>query len=222
MKKLLAIIPALLLASCATKPKPLPLIPIPKAKPVAEDVAAASDYANKAADLAAKQGERLQAAINQAKSAKEYAQVTAKEAKRLADQGRASGMELGNMATLTSETPKHVGVIENEMYRLAELNLEQAVSLGDLRRQLTEASINAAKSDQALDFQTQQAQTQAAAYQQEAKKNDDMMTKMAKLVAEIGKLKALLFWVGGISGLYLLLRILKLTPTGKLLLFWLP
>jgi hypothetical protein len=222
MKTLLAIIPALLLASCATKPKPLPLIPIPKAKPVAEDVASASEYANKAADLAAKQGERLQAAINQTKSAKEYAQVTAKEAKRLADQGRASGMELANMATLTSETPKHVGVIEGEMYRLAELNLEQAVSLGDLRRQLTEASINAAKSDQALDFQTQQAQTQAAAYQQEAKKNDDMMTKMAKLVAEIGKLKALLFWVGGISGLYLLLRILKLTPTGKLLRFWLP
>lgn len=218
--KYLALFPLLLLAACSTKP--LPLLPIPKTKEVTPAVAAIRpglDRANDAnASLRANAGEIERATA----AARKAAETAAAEARRLAKVGAATQAELDSLATKTEDIQDRNRELEQGNRRMAELLTEQQKDLDEARIAQADALSAAATGDAAQHMLVEQVKALTAQYADAELHRQKLEKSAAVLQAKVDDLRRYLFICLISIGGYVAIRIAKLTPWGRIWLFWVP
>ncbi|MGC4013418.1 MAG: hypothetical protein QM755_02710 [Luteolibacter sp.] len=196
------------LASCAPRTAPLPVMPIPKAVPVAPAVAAIRPGLDRAADAAA----ALQA---RGDSLERIATRTREEALRLAKAGAATREELTRQADATTRITEELRAEKADKARLTQ-------ALDESRSAQADALAAASQGDSAAHLLTRQLQSITAQYQQAESSRQSLTATLAVKDDRIQRLTRLLILLGGTALLYIAARLFKTTPTGRLWLFWLP
>lgn len=223
MKSLIPLILACAMASCAHRgPAPSPVLPVPKAVVVTPDVQAISPSVDRVSDANSKLKGQVGALQAQAKTAREEADRAMAEAARLVVMGSATKGELEGMwRSLQSVSARNL-FLETELIKTNDLLNEQSTALIETRNKLSAAISSAGAADMAA--QRNEAQLTAVTNQfVQAKSESD---ELAKLNAAKGDRIDLLEWwlwrLGIAVAGYVLLRVLKLTPWGRVWLFWVP
>jgi hypothetical protein len=223
MKTLLALILPALLASCATKhvPHPLPHVKIPRAK-IVEEATLVRRSVDDVADSNGKIKGQLGTAVSKGNATIAEGKELEAEFARLVSKDAITRAELATANKMWGKYFRDVQVMQQEVVRASDMVGEQAAIIYTLRQETTNLTVEAAKASQALDLSIQQGESYARKYNDAADANSKLLTTAAVLTKENGKLKGWRIWLGGLLLLYAVLRIFKLTPTGRLLLFWLP
>lgn len=214
---------ALLLCSCATKhnPQPLPHVKIPRAKIVEE----ATNVRRSVDDVSDSNGKikgQIGSAVSKGKSVLEDGKELEAEFSKLVSKEAITRAELATANKMWGKYFRDVQVMQHEVIRAEDMVNEQAAIIYTLRQETTNMTVAAAKASQALDISIQQGEAYSMRYNAAAEQNDKLLADKAVLTKENGRLKAWIIWLGGLVAVYLILRALKLTPQGRLLLFWLP
>jgi chromosome segregation ATPase len=210
---LLIVLMVFALCSCGTSPKPPPLYPIPKGKPVQEVVEGIQPALQDANASKAKLGEQLRQAEAQAERARTEAEEAQAMAKRLADKGEANTRELLAMWEQTKRVSGELLRVKGNNAELAKTNESLGHSLEEITRRNTDLIASAATSDQKIDLYEQQIKAQITQAQQLEKDKKTAVDAYNAVRTNYDKLRGqrnLLAWVAAILGAWQIIKILVL------------
>lgn len=225
MKTLSFLILSALLGACAHKAPSSPVLEVPKAKLVSEDVQAVSAPVNRVADSNSQLKGQVGILKDQARSARQQAESAMNEAERLVKAGRATQQELDELWKSLQGVQSRNLFLETELVKTSALLDDQSVALRETQMKLTVAVSSAGSADQAAQYS--EAQLRSVTNQFVTAKTE--AESLGKLVAvKDDRISALQGWLAkavialGFVALYVVSRFVKLTPWGRPWLFWLP
>lgn len=219
MKRLL---PLLLLASCAHKATPLPLLPIPKAVAVAPAVAAIRPGLDRASDTAARIKATTDRLAADADTARDRAAAFATETARQAAAGAVTPVDLAANAGIALDQQERLSDLRDGITSQRAQVLELSDSLAEARATQADALAAAATGDAAQQILATQLRSVTAQQQQARTEADNLRPQLAVARAGAVQFRTWLTWSLIAIGAYLSLRIAKITPWGSKILFWFP
>ncbi|WP_338285098.1 hypothetical protein [Luteolibacter sp. LG18] len=166
--------------------------------------------------------EKNRAMVAEVEASGRLAKVTADEARRLAEVGTADQGQLTSLAENARSVQERNEILEDAARSATQLLDEQAQALGEARAAQADALAAAATGDAAQHMLSQQVRSVSGQYQQAESERQRLAATTAVKDAAISRLR---LWLAGsllAIGGYLALRLAKLTPWGRLTLFWIP
>jgi len=210
------------LFSCAPQQKPLPVFPIPQAAPVAPAVDAIRPGLQRAADSAAGLHATNDLLTRDLTTATDRARTLATETARLAEKGTATAAQLIHLAAENAALRDQVTAFQATVSRQTALIADQTTALDEARNAHAAALAAASTGDSAVAMLTRQAQSLTSQYQAAESARQSLAAEATARDERIHRLTRILLCLALANLLYIAARLYKATPTGRLLLFWLP